>query len=475
MLKKILCIIFIVACLSVCVTPFACMTFAKSDEQVGNEQETLLPVLFDESGSFNKMYPQQLGDYFSTHYAFRPEIISADATVQSGVFGVSNLESVVVGKDGWLFYSSTLDNYLGKNLLSDRAINNIVNNLEITQRYLESDDKTFVFTVAPNKNTLYPEYMPYYYSQKESEDSDLLNFTKAIENRSVNYCDLLTPLSQTDEVVYLKQDSHWNNKGALIAYDTILDYLGKSHSDYSDSQVTRVKNFYGDLGNMIFPATAQPEYNLEYSGVDSFTYVTDTKSVEEPRIETTNPMASGSLYMYRDSFGNALLPYFANAYNSACFRKTFPVNLALEAQSSDTVIFEIAQRNLVWFAQSPPVIPAREFTVPAASRQTFSLSDEVKAEVSSVNMMYVNITGSVPADLCTADSTYLVVAKDKDNNLRSFEAFTTSTDNSDYGFSVYIPAQYLSDDSTEVYVAINNAGEYTVSESLTLKIQQPTF
>ena len=56
-----------------------------------------------------------------------------------------------------------------------------------------------------------------------------------------------------------------------------------------------------------------------------------------------------------------------------------------------------------------------------------------------------------------------------------FEAFTTSTDNSDYGFSVYIPAQYLSDDSTEVYVAINNAGEYTVSESLTLKIQQPTF
>ena len=165
MLKKILCIIFIVACLSVCVTPFACMTFAKSDERVGNEQETLLPAMFDEKANFNEMYPQQLGDYFSTHYAFRPEIISADATIQSGLFGVSNLESVVVGKDGWLFYSSTLDNYLGRNLLSDRAINNIVHNLEITQRYLESEGKTFVFTVAPNKNTLYPEYMPYYYSQ----------------------------------------------------------------------------------------------------------------------------------------------------------------------------------------------------------------------------------------------------------------------------------------------------------------------
>jgi len=39
------------------------------------------------------------------------------------------------------------------------------------------------------------------------------------------------------------------------------------------------------------------------------------------------------------------------------FTKAFPVNLALEVgmQKSDTVIFEIAERNLIWFAQSPPV------------------------------------------------------------------------------------------------------------------------
>lgn len=471
--KKILSVIFTVACLGVCVVPFAGMAVAPSNEAVGNEQQTTLPALKSDDGDFNEMYIQQLGDYFSTHYAFRPQIMSVDAEIQSEVFGTSNIDSVVVGKDNWLYYSSTLDNYLGKNLMSSRAIFNTMNNLEITQEYLAENNIKFLFTVAPNKNTLYPENMPYYYSKKESNESNLKNFTSALENSKLNYCDLLTPISDYDEELYHEQDSHWNNKGALIAYNEILNSLGKAHDDYDDVQATRTKNFYGDLGKMLYPSTQQPEYNYEYDINQNYSYVTPTKSVEEAMISTQNNNASGRLYMYRDSFGNALLPYFANAYNSAYFTKAFPVNLALETgiQKSDTVIFEIAERNLIWFAQQPPVIPAKELTVPESVKKVTDKWN-VEAEISQVNMQYVSVTGCIDNDLCKDNSEFIVVVKDKDNKSKAFKAFTTSDDNSDCCFQAYIPAQYLNADSIEVSIIIKDGNEYMMTENQKVDIHQ---
>ena len=103
------------------------------------------------------------------------------------------------------------------------------------------------------------------------------------------------------------------------------------------------KNFYGDLGNMLYPSTQQPEYNFDFDINQTYSYVTPTKSVEEAMIATQNDKATGNLFMYRDSFGNALLPYFANAYNSAYFTKAFPINLSLEVMSrnSDTVVLKL--------------------------------------------------------------------------------------------------------------------------------------
>lgn len=473
MIKKIFSVIFTAACLIVCVIPFAGMAVAPSNEAIGNEQQTTLPSFVSESGEVNSEYFQQLGDYFSTHYAFRPQIISADAEIQSGVFSTSNLDSVVVGKNNWLYYSSTLDNYLGKNLMSDRGIFNTIHNLELTQNYLGKNGISFLFTIAPNKNTLYPENMPYYYGEKESNNSNFNNFVSALKDSKLNYCDLLTPLSQSEEVLYHEQDSHWNNKGALLAYNQILDSVGKEHNTYENTQAVRTKNFYGDLGKMIYPATQQPEYNYEYDINKTYSYLTPTKSVEEAIIATQNNKAVGRLYMYRDSFGNALLPYFANAYGACYFTKAFPVNLALETtiQKSDTVIFEIAERNLAWFAQSPPVIPANETAVPDYLNTSESIKN-LKTEVSQVNMQYLSVTGGVDSKLCKDNSEFIVLVTDKNNKIRAFEAFTTSNEDSDYCFEAYIPLDYLNPDTVNVSLVIKNGDEYTATKSQSSGIQK---
>lgn len=473
MKNKIFSIAFTAVCLIICAVPFIGMAFAPSDEPIGNEQQTAFPSLKAEDGGFNEDFIQQAGEYFSKHYAFRSQMISADAVIQSKLFGTSNLDSVTVGKDGWLFYSSTLDNYLGRNLMSDRALFNTVNNLETVQEYLAEKGIDFLFTVAPNKNTLYPEYMPDYYSKKESDASNLKSFAALTEKSTLNYCDVLSPLSASQEPLYHKQDSHWNSKGALTAYNTVLDSLGKAHDDYADADAVRTKSFYGDLGKMLYPSAQEPEYNYEYDIQQSYSYVTPTKSVEEAIILTENSDAEGRLYMYRDSFGNALLPFFAEAYGSAYFTKAFPVNLALETQTqqSDTVIFVIAERNLDWFAKTPPVIPARQTAVPEAEVINAEITD-LRAEISEVNMQYISITGYAQEKYCRDDSEFAVIVRDGEGGAVAFEAFTVSGDGSDYGFQAYIPSEYVSGETAEISLVIKNGDAYAVTEGIKTEILQ---
>ena len=55
--------------------------------------------------------------------------------------------------------------------------------------------------------------------------------------------------------------------------------------------------------------------------------VEEISSNFDPRITTVNPVKEGSLVMYRDSFGNALLPYMADAYANAYFSRGIPYQL----------------------------------------------------------------------------------------------------------------------------------------------------
>ncbi len=440
-MRKKLLTLFTAAGMIVCVVPFAGLAVTGSTDPVGNEDKAQLPSVINGDKSFNSLYIQQLGNYFEKTFAFRPQMINADANIQAGVFQTSNLPSVIAGSDGWLYYSSTLNDFLGKNTMSQRAVNNAAHNLLLTQRYCEANGARFIFTVAPNKNSLYPEHMPYYYGAKASRQKNIGSFKSALELEGVNYCDLFGLFENDDETLYLKQDSHWNNKGALAAYNKILDDASVSHSDFSDVSPVREKTHVGDLAKMLYPASAGPEYNYNYGMEKNYRYLTDTKSVEDAEIKTENSQGKGSLYMYRDSFGNALLPFFASEYGKAEFTKAFPVNLGLEIglQQPDTVIFEIAERNIDWFAGNPPVIPAGECAEIKAEKTDEKA--EISAQISEVNMQYVKFTGKVPGELCGDNGEIFLKVTGKSGAAKFYKPFYITADDGDSGFAAYIPSE----------------------------------
>ncbi len=79
----------------------------------------------------------------------------------------------------------------------------------------------FVFCPIPNKYTLY-----YNEVDKNAKYDDFLpRVYKGLEVRGVDYVNLYDEFIKSDTVLYFGTDSHWNNKGAQIAVDKIIEQI----------------------------------------------------------------------------------------------------------------------------------------------------------------------------------------------------------------------------------------------------------
>ena len=116
MKKKIFIIIFF--CL-LCL-PSLGMLFFKTDVSVEQRQVQIFPSI-KTGGKLNVKFFDQLNDYFSDNFAFRQNLIEADAIIKKNVFRQSGNEKVIVGSKGYLFFSETLDDYLNSKVFAGNA------------------------------------------------------------------------------------------------------------------------------------------------------------------------------------------------------------------------------------------------------------------------------------------------------------------------------------------------------------------
>ena len=116
-MKKTGNIIFVAACLVLCLLPFVGMVKARTNSTTENRQLASFPKV-KEDGKWNREWLLEAGTYFEEHFAFRPYLVTADSEIMSRIFGVSNMDTVIDGKNGWLYYTATLDDYLGAKPLS---------------------------------------------------------------------------------------------------------------------------------------------------------------------------------------------------------------------------------------------------------------------------------------------------------------------------------------------------------------------
>ena len=434
-MKKFL-IVFIVICVSVLAVPLVFMMFRPTVESTDNRKMASFPNVTTAEGAVNTGFFSGFENWFNDHFAFRNELIYADARIQNDIFKVSNVENVISGKEGWLFYTSTLKDYLGNDRLSDREIYNIAHNLSLAYDYIKDRNSNFVLTIPANKNTLYGEYMPYYYSYVVDSTHNTDALKPLLEEKGIPYADLINSFKNEAEILYMKTDSHWNNKGAVLAYNTIMDTLGVSHDDYSGAESKERSEETGDLSRMMYTFYGKKEGNYIFNIEPNYEYQGNFKSVEDGRIETKGQGENGKLLMFRDSFGNTLVPLIANCFSEGFFTREnlYSLEKYIEEKKPDTVIFEKVERNLEEFITMPPIISAPVYegsetvSQEGAELETDDgLDISVKTLESDTN--YYEISGSLYPDMYKTNTDILIKI-----NGKTYRAYHIK----DNGFAVYL-------------------------------------
>ena len=152
--KKVGHALFVGAAAVLCILPTVVIPW-QTATAVGNERLASAPELLDENGTFNTSILNDFSDYFSDHFGFRHEMITANDTLTGKVLQALDSDSVLLGRDGWLFYRSTEEDYIGANLFTQRQSYAAAHVLALMQEFCEQNGIQFCFTVAPNKNSLY--------------------------------------------------------------------------------------------------------------------------------------------------------------------------------------------------------------------------------------------------------------------------------------------------------------------------------
>lgn len=454
---KYLYYIYLTVILGICLIPL--IAAGAREDSGGKEDRTLvaIPPVYGQGG-LNWNYLGEVGKYFENHFAFRQELITMDSVVRTGIFGVSPVSDVIAGKNGWLYYTATLDDFQHNSAVSDRMLFNIAHNVSLMQQYTESLGKKFLFTVAPNKNSLYGENMPERYSYHIEEKSVMERLKPWLEAEQVQYADLFGLFSSQDEILYYKRDSHWNQKGALLVYNTLLDACGREHETYHDSMMLLTYDYYGDLNRMLFPIGGKPEMYTEYIGSSVWTY-RQGEDVEDTIVVTECGQGSQKLLMYRDSFGNSLIPLMAGEFSQAVFSRKVPYTMTdLVTYAPDFVILEKVERHLQTLGRIAPVMSAPE--VELGDCQT-AADNSTQLHVSKEGS-YLKVSGTVDTQYTSVDSRIFAEIEDAAGS-RIYEAFCIGAGEegnvSDYGYVLYISEVLLEGDLRGINILTETQGQ----------------
>ncbi|MBO4862740.1 MAG: hypothetical protein J5517_00090 [Eubacterium sp.] len=477
--KKLKNRIFIAVFLLMILAPFVCMIFYRTDMSVEKRTAAPFPKLTTYEGKLNLKYFENLNDYFNDHFAFRQEMTTIDATLTTKLLNTSLNDDVVYGKDGWLYYTETMDEYFGRNVLSDRGISNCVNSLSLMQEYAENEDVDFLFMVAPIKAYLYPEHLPDNYKQ----GSTVNNWTKlkaAMDKEGISYVDLHKAFSEDERVMYHKLDTHWNDEGAAFAMMQIQKAVGRDYTDYDNISYEVDKVFRGDVYGMLYPKGKTLDDNVIYSEGHHFSYVTDTKDTEDFNIQTSCEGKEGTLLMFRDSYGNALIPFMADEYENAYFTKLMPFDFnRISEYNCDVVMCELTQRHITYLWEYLPVMdaPLRDSVPedPVSTKKESGAPDEndkVTLNIEQDPSGKLIVYGDLDPEYTGVDSHVYVRITDS-KYISDYEAFpvgynasTNKEGNKDYMYGMYIDPANLEPGECTFEVITEKDGTYYTSGTI---------
>ncbi len=309
-------------------------------------------------------FPRRMEKYYDDRLGFREALIRSYAYLKIELFGTSPSESLVIGKQGWLFFGDpdAVANYRGVASLGPAKLGRWQQLLEKRRDWLAEQGIEFLLVLVPDKHLMYPEYMPDRLP-RTGNAHPLDQLSRHLTRHSdVNVLDLRGALEETKktERTHHRTDSHWNEVGAYAAYRAILERLGESVPALANATpipVVRKSSITPGLGlaNIVGLGGIYREELLQMTPRNPHAVVKlEHRAKYDERVRKLLPIALGvenrelpRAVMFRDSFANALIPYLSENFQRILYVWDRDVNPRIVSiEKPDVVILEIVGRFL---------------------------------------------------------------------------------------------------------------------------------
>jgi alginate O-acetyltransferase complex protein AlgJ len=225
-------------------------------------------------------FPREYVPYFNQHFGFRRDLMALYARLKLSGIAVSDSQRVLVGKDGWLYFTgdNIVDDFLGLKPFTEPELEAWTRLLVARRDWLRARGIPYVFFIAPNTHTIYPEHLPSWIirTRAPTRREQLIAYLKA--HSDVDVLDMAPPLlaAKQKELVYYRTDTHWNMVGAFTVYQEISAWMTRHFPEWrsfgpSDFERTETPGWHGALGYMLgapeLATETRPDFVARMPGV----------------------------------------------------------------------------------------------------------------------------------------------------------------------------------------------------------------
>jgi len=341
------------------------------------------PVLEFTPGNFFKSWNKLQRGALEKKFGFRSLLVRMENILDVWwLHSTAMNQSVVVGRGDWLFLAqenkdlNVVEDYRGIKPFTPDELRSWVDEYVGRRDWLAARGIHYLVLVAPNKHTIYSEFLPSTYNKVHPHGrTDQL--IQALDKAGVDVLDLRPVLlaakaqGHGSTRLYYHSDAHWTPLGAHAAYVALVKRLAGWFPQLAGREQGEVvidypRDFKGELALMLALSDKYPEKKQIVTLRGPTQAVKLPSKAYGPRyfqpsllMETGNASLPKAV-IFRDSFTEALYPFLSEQFSRVLYLWPYP-STPLARRFFDKKAIEEEKPDLVVDA-----FVERYFTVPPA-------------------------------------------------------------------------------------------------------------
>lgn len=310
-----------------------------------------------------RQLPARFRTYFNDNYSFRESLISVYTSIKTGIFNTNPFPAQVVrGSGDWLFLGDASSDEIreSKGLLTftDMQLNKIVANVQSIRHTLDSMNIRFYLAIAPNKTTVYGQYLPILHTGKPTK---LDQVKAALHSNGIDIVDLKEGFNDYPPgVLFYKTDSHWNDHGIFIGYLNLMHRMKRD--GIMIRKIHKITDYRQRVSGQkiieLVRVLRQPSIENKLAFVPKYKnkatlVISTTRKIRSNIAEGFSPYFhykckgnSLKILIFHDSFFLGLHQFVMDGFGETVLTRDIYTSAAVLEEKPDIVVYELVERHL---------------------------------------------------------------------------------------------------------------------------------